>query len=401
MNILQVTRSLNPSSGGVAEGIRQFCVRYRAQGNDAAVVTLDTPGEPWLAEFPADVYACGPALGNYGYSSRLIPWLKQHAAAFDAIIVNGLWQYQGLATRHALGGSSVPYFVFTHGMLDPWFKRTYPLKHLKKWLYWPWTDYRLLRDARSVLFTCEEERRAARESFWLYRCKEDVVGYGIAAPPADSGALRTAFYEHFPELTGRRLFLYLSRIHPKKGCDLLLHAFADVATKEADTHLMMAGPDDVGWSNELRRLSKKLAIEDRVSWPGMLTGDLKWGAFHSAEVFVLPSHQENFGIVVAEAMACDLPVLISNKVNIWREIDAAGAGLIASDTLEGTRELLRRWNALSAADKTAMRGRTQACYLDHFTIDSTMQRLLAVVERETNRPVPVAASVDAIRNSSA
>ena len=63
------------------------------------------------------------------------------------------------------------YFVFTHGMLDPWFKRTYPLKHLKKWLYWPWAEYRVLRDAQAVLFTCEEERILARQSFWLYKCK--------------------------------------------------------------------------------------------------------------------------------------------------------------------------------------------------------------------------------------
>jgi hypothetical protein len=128
---------------------------------------LDVPSDPWVQASKFKVHALGPAVLGYGFSSRLVPWLRAHAHEYDAVIVNGLWEYIGFATWRALAGGSTPYFVFTHGMLDPWFKHTYPLKHLKKWLYWPWGEYRVLRDACRVIFTCEDERLLARESFWL------------------------------------------------------------------------------------------------------------------------------------------------------------------------------------------------------------------------------------------
>ena len=113
----------------------------------------------------------------------LLPLLMNlDRAQFDAVIVHGLWQYSSFGVWRALAGTDTPYFVFPHGMLDPWFKRTYPAKHFKKLLYWPWAEYRVLRDAAAVLFTSEEERRLARESFALYRAREVVVNYGTAAP---------------------------------------------------------------------------------------------------------------------------------------------------------------------------------------------------------------------------
>src|SRR5206468_2813608 len=116
----------------------------------------------------------------------------------------------------ALHNTTTPYFVYTHGMMGPWFKRTYPLKHYKKWLYWFWADYRVLRDAAAVLFTCEEERRLARQSFWLYRCDECVVSYGTAGPSGDRDAQHALFTAQFPELRGKRVLVFLGRIHVVK-----------------------------------------------------------------------------------------------------------------------------------------------------------------------------------------
>ena len=97
----------------------------------------------------------------------------------------------------------IPYFVYTHGMLDPWFKRTYPLKHLKKCFYWPWGEYRVLRDAKAVLFTCEEEKLLARQSFGLYQAHEVVVSYGTNGPTGDAEAQRAAFLAQYPALAGK------------------------------------------------------------------------------------------------------------------------------------------------------------------------------------------------------
>lgn len=113
----------------------------------------------------------------------------------------------------------------------------------------------------------------------------------------------------------------------------------------------------------------------------MLSGDLKWGAFHAAEVLVLPSHQENFGIVVAEAMACKLPVLISNKVNIWREIATAGAGLVANDDLDGTTQLLQKWLAMSLDEQQTMQQKAKQYFTERLEIHKAAQSLVEVLKR--------------------
>ena len=294
------------------------------------------------------------------------------------MIVHGIWQYHSFGVWRALAGTGTPYFVFPHGMLDPWFKRTYPLKHFKKLLYWPWAEYRVLRDAAAVLFTSEEERRLARESFSLYRCREVVVSFGTAAPATNLERAREVFFDAFPNLRGQRLLLFLGRLHEKKGCDLLIEAFSQVRNSSERIHLVMAGP--CAQPEYLRHLQQMATASDGlISFPGMLSGEVKWGALSAADAFVLPSHQENFGIAVAEALACGTPVLISNKVNIWREIEADGAGFVENDDLAGTTALLKRWLAASAATRATMRENARKCFANRFEIERATGSLLAVI----------------------
>ncbi|WP_051181507.1 glycosyltransferase [Thermithiobacillus tepidarius DSM 3134] len=381
MKILRSIRSVNPAVGGPVEGVKQVSRVMEDMGHQVEIVSLDAPHDPWVAEFPFRVHAMGPVGGKYGYSARLVPWLREHAPRYDAVIVHGLWQYSSFGVWRALRDLPVPYFVYAHGMLDPWFKQAYPLKHLKKWLYWPWAEYRVLRDAKAVFFTSEEERSKAGRSFWLSRWNDMVVNYGTAKPMGDAAAQRQTFLARHPELAGKRVLLYLGRIHEKKGCDLLIQAFARVAGSDPALHLVMAGPDQTGWQRELQALGERLGIAQRITWTGMLSGDLKWGAYHAADAFVLPSHQENFGIVVAEALACGLPVLISNKVDIWREIEGAGAGLVANDTLDGTADLLARWLALPPQGRAEMRQRAKACFQQHFDIENAARHLIDLFQR--------------------
>ena len=380
MRLLHIIPTLNPVYGGPIEGLKKLIEQCKTLGIQSEIAVLDDPdNSPWLNGICVKVHVLGPPSLTYYYSSKLLPWLKANVMCFDAVIVNGLWQYHGYAVRKALRGTSVPYFVFTHGMLGPYFKYTYPLKHVKKWLYWPWGDYLILRDAKAVLFTCEEERILARKSFWLYKCNEVVVGFGTSSPIGDAARQRELFLSEFPELSGKRIFLFLGRIFKIKGCDLLIEAFANVAKQNEALHLVMAGPDQTGWQKELEALSSSLGIEDRITWTGMISGDVKWGAYHAAEVFVLPSHHENFGIVVAESLACGVPVLISNKVNIWREVEAGGAGIVAEDTLEGTKELFERWLGMDATSQSAMRQKAVACFESRFEIGKSAQNLIDLI----------------------
>lgn len=386
LNFLHVISSVDPVGGGPIEGALRLHEALCRQGHEGAFLSCDDPDAAHLKAFPAAVHALGPArLNPYGYCSRLVPWLRREAPRYDAVIVNGLWQYHGLATRRALRSAfATPYFVFPHGMLDPWFKRRHPLKHLKKWLYWPWAEYRVLRDAASVLFTCEEERLLARESFWLYRANEKVISFGTASPPADAAALAATFHAAFPTTVGKRLLLFLGRLHPKKGGDLLLQAFAQHGAPNPDLHLVMAGPDQNETARDWQRLAAQLGIADRVTWTGMLAGDLKWGAIYACEAFCLTSHQENFGVAVAEAMACGRAVLISNKVNIWREIQEGGAGLVEEDTQAGASRLLSRWLDLAPAEREDMGAAALDLFARRFHIDRVAQRLAEHVR--TTRP---------------
>ena len=379
MNILQVISSVDPRGGGTVESIYQFGVFLTKEGHCMEAVCLDAPDAPWLADFPIKTYALGVGKTLYSYSPALVPWLKENAPRYDAVIVNGLWQYPGFAVWRALHGTKTPYFVYTHGMLDPWFKRAFKLKHFRKSLYWPWGEYRVLRDAKAVLFTCEEERLLAAQSFRPYQANGVIAPYGIVGSLGDAAREKEVFLSSFPHLRGKRLILFLSRVHVKKGCDLLIEAFARVAGDDPDLHLVVAGPDQTGWRAALERQAEDLGIAERITWTGMLAGDLKWGALHAAEAFVLPSHQENFGIVVAEALSCGLPVLISNKVNIWREIAEDKAGIISEDTLVDTHRSLRQWLDMTAVERVEMGRSAKQCFRERFDIAKAAENLLSLL----------------------
>ncbi|CAE6811929.1 glycosyltransferase [Paraburkholderia aspalathi] len=380
MKILHLLASVDPRAGGPVEGVRRSGAAMQDAGHEIEVATCDAPGDTYLASFPFPVHAFGPVTSRYSYSAQLAPWIATNAKRFDAVIVHGLWQYHGFAAWKALRQSDVPYYVYVHGMLDPWFKQAYPLKHLKKWLYWPWAEYRVLRDARAVIFTTEEERTRARQSFWLYRAHEQIVPYGATVPPLDAASVREAFLQAVPGLRGKRIVLFLGRVHAKKGCDLLIDAFARIAGRDPSLHLMIAGPDETGWVASLRAQAQAAGIAHRLSLPGMLQGDLKWGAFHASDVFVLPSHQENFGVAVAEALGCGLPALISDKVNVWREIEADGAGMVAADTVDGTEKNLMRWLELDDTARAAMRAQAVHTFEARFRVETMVNALTALLE---------------------
>lgn len=359
------------------EGVRQSGAALRDLGHEQEVVTLDERSAPFLRGLPEAVHALGPSHLRYRYNARLVDWLVRNARSYDAVIVNGLWQYHSFGVWRAARKRAFPYFVFPHGMLDPWFKYTYPVKHLKKWLYWTWADYRVVRDARAVLFTSEEERLLARRSFWLYRATEHVVGYGTSTPPPKSPQLVERFFAAYPQLRGKRLLLFLGRIHNKKGCDLLLRAFARIArTGDARLHLIFCGAADGDFAAALKHEASISAQCASISWLGHLQDDLKWGAFHSSELFLLPSHQENFGVAVAESLGCGLPVLISDKVNIWREVKSHGAGLVCADTVDGITAGLQAWLALSGVERSAMAMRARMLFYRQFTAREAAQGLL-------------------------
>lgn len=388
MVILHVILTVNPEFGGPIEGIMTSAGILREQGCDREILSLDAPGDPWVKSCPLPVHALGirhaayPKLRRklpwlrYGYTPHFVPWLKANARRYDAIIVNGLWNYSSLGAWRALRETDTRYFVYPHGMLDPYFNKVQPIKALAKQLLWWFSEGPLIANAVRVMYVTEEERQLARNSFWPYRGKDRVVPYGIVDIAGDPKTQAAAFLAACPKLANRNFILFLSRIHPKKGCDLLIEAFAKIAARDPTLDLVMAGPDSVGWVKKLQEMAAEHGVAERIHWPGMLRGDLKWGAFHAASAFILPSHQENFGIVVAEAMACGKPVLTTSKVNTWREVQDSGAGLIVNDDLDGVTQLLEKFVSLSAEEKQRIGACARKGFVEKFDLGTLAPQLI-------------------------
>ena len=287
MKLLHVIGSMNPRNGGPSQMIHNFAPWFIEHGNTLDVVCLDDPKSDYLAGEGYRIHAVGRGRGSWNYHPALIPWLDQHLPEYDAAILNGLWQFQGYALwKAAKGAAAPPYYIFPHGMLDPWFQKisVRPLKSLRNWIFWKVFQHRVVDQAAGLLFTCEEERRLARLPFHPYSPKrEAVVGLGLPEPPEYQAGMSAAFLEKCPRIRGKGYFLFLGRIHPKKGIDLLVKAYSALCRSTGNSpppNLVIAGPGlETPHGRKMRRLALEICPQDSILWPGMLTGGAKWGAF--------------------------------------------------------------------------------------------------------------------------
>jgi glycosyltransferase involved in cell wall biosynthesis len=322
----------------------------------------------------------GPGIGHYGYSRDFIPWLKKNRSRFDAVIIHGIWQYHSAGTWLALKGTETPYYVLPQGMLDPWFKKQHPAKHLKKWAYWKLIEKRVFRDARRILFTCKKESLLAFKCFKPCKTPPEITSLGVRTPEIPAAEARGAFIQKYPYLNGKRILLYIGRIDSKKGIELLIEAFKYVMHNRGidDLNLLIAGPCSKASYLEALQAQAKGSTAP-IHFLPMLSGALKWGSFYSAEALIVPTHQENFGLVFAEAMACSLPVLTTTGVNIAETIESSGAGFIEPDTVKGIQSLLNRWLDLNLEGKALMRIQAHNCFKQHFEIHTCAERLIQTI----------------------
>lgn len=396
MRILEIIGSVDPRDGGAIEGLLRQSIARARFGTQTHIASLDAPKDPWVLECPVTTFGLGPMTRNsrglpwerYGHTPRLVPWLREHVTNYDVVVVNGLWNYTSLAARRVLPTSAVPYVVFPHGMLDPWFRSSHPIKHVMKQMLWLVSEGPLLAKARAVLFTTEAEMARARNAFRPYQVRGRVVGYGTADIEGDPAVQEAAFRNALPQLADKPFLLFLGRIHPKKGCDMLVEAFARIAPAHPRLQLVIAGPDPDGLRTTLEPVARLAGIADRIHWPGMLSGDVKWGVLRACKALVLPSHQENFGVVVAEALAAGRPVLISDQVNIWQEVKTAGAGMVCSDSVDGTTRMLADFLSLPADAVERMGKAARSCFLARFEVAIATDAICAVLE-EVRKSGPV------------
>lgn len=396
---------MHPDSGGTSQGVRNIIPALANLGLHNEVVTMDDPDDNFNTNDPFLIHALGPAKGPWAYSPKLIPWLIKNLGRFDIIIINALWLYHGQGFLKALkrykkskdfkdNHLKYPkFFIMPHGMLDPYFQKApdRKLKAIRNWIYWKLFEEKLVNSADGLLFTCKEELNLARESFKPYHPKSEIsIGYGVEAPPAFNKLMHVSFFEKCPQVEGEPFLLFLSRIHEKKGLDILIEAYREIIQKikkenNSGKHinhlsipkLVIAGPGlDTQYGKKiLQSVTGSEDLKNSVFFTGMLAGDAKWGAFYSAEAFILPSHQENFGIAVVESLACGKPVLISNQVNIWREIVDEGGGIVADDDIPGIKYLIQSWCKFTVEEKKQMGEKAKKTYFNNFSISQAAKNL--------------------------
>ncbi|MDR7210670.1 glycosyltransferase [Flavobacterium piscis] len=337
MKILHVITSMNPKLGGVCQVLRNLNPHLVEKGINVEIVCLDEKDDDFGIKDDFVIHKTGPGKTSYKYQPKLTKWLINNVLNFDCVVVHGLWQYHNFAVNKSIRllkkqNIKVPKVVIMpHGMLDPYFQKSMERrwKAHRNEMVWFFIEKQCINDADVVFYTCEEEMRLAATTFKEYKPQKVAnVGLGIQSPPRNIDDFKQAFYNQCTEIRDKKYFLFLSRIDEKKGIDLLINAYNELCHENPDLpDLVIAGPLESLFAQKMVALASHNQF---IHFSGMLSGEAKWGAFYNCEAYLLPSHQENFGIAIVEAMACKKPVLITENVNIWREIHEGGGGWIVS-----------------------------------------------------------------------
>lgn len=384
--IVHIIHSINPSHGGTTEAVR--LLTGNQEGVEQVVISSDDPKDCWGRDWDAKTVLTGPAHTKFGWNPRLKECLRFEFRDVRAVVIHGLWQYHTLASASVARKTQIPYYVFPHGMLDPWALQQ---SSLRKKIAWTAFNRQVMQNASGICYTTHEERTLAQPFVQSAPENDLLIPLGVEAPPCDLAQLKQEFCEEHPELAGKRIFLFLGRLHHKKGCDILIEAFSNWrhSSREKNVHLRMTGPiDNPDYHASLTMICERLGLKPGVdvSFPGMANGRAKWQELAAAEVLILPSHQENFGLVVGEALACGLPVMLSDKVNTSTIVAAHGAGLVESDTLAGTEQLLQRWEATSVEERTQMSQHAKMLYYSSFSADKSRSTFIKAILGRTACP---------------
>ena len=286
---------------------------------------------------------------SWSRAPRLAAALAQRVQEFDLVHVHGLFQYPTLVTSRECRRRGVPYVLAPRGMLDPHAIRA--KSAVKKRLYLALLEGRTLQHAAALHFTSVEERKLA--AAMGIKTRGFVVPNGL-----DLAAFPDIQCSRPDEASSPGPILFLSRIDPKKGLDLLIPAFAQVVAAQPDARLTLAGPDNDGYLSTVQDLIRRHGLQDSVRYVGMLLGHDKLDALRNAAFLVLPSYSENFGMVVIEALACETPVVVSDRVNIWAKVAEAEAGLVTScDTASLANAMLEMLRNPSKMREMGKKGR--------------------------------------------
>lgn len=341
MKIVHVIGSLALEHGGPTQACLGMARATARRGHDVAIHTtdIDLPVEAGPRVVKADGLTVHYHHAEWPHRWARSPTLGRALAVVvpdvDVVHLHSLYLYHDWAVHRLCMRYQVPYLLCPHGTLDPFIRRRHRVR--KRVVSLAYQD-RVTKHAAALHFTTEAERTLAQP---VDQGRPGVVvSLGIETAdyaPLPHGRFRAAH----PEIGDRKIVLFFGRLNFKKGLDVVIAAFAAAVAQGHDIWLVLAGPDH-GMRSHAEAWLADRGVAGRATFAGMLTGADKLAALADADLFVLPSFSENFGIAVIEALACGLPVLISDRVNIWPEVAAAGAGAVAAPAVEPFAEMIDR-----------------------------------------------------------
>jgi glycosyltransferase involved in cell wall biosynthesis len=353
--------------------IRTMARSQAAAGVEVHVATTDDDGRGRLGksagasfeEYGVTYWRFRRQTRFYTFSLPLMLWLSRHARDYDVIHIHALFSFPSIAAAFFAKRAQVPYLVRPLGVLNLW-----GVRHRRRWLKRlsvRLIEGRVLRNAAGVQYTSVQESEEAAHLGITHTQLLIPNPVDVAMGPMVRGKFRAA------------MVLFLSRIDRKKGIDLLLPAFAGLRSQHPEAVLVIAGDGDRALLGELKIQADQLGLNEGVQWAGFLEGQVKRDALVDADVFVLPSYSENFGVAVVEAMGCGVPVIVSDQVGIHPEIAEAKAGLVVECSVPQLEEALTR-----AVSDSLWRGKTSGNALQlarTFAPEMIASRLVKIYER--------------------
>lgn len=318
----------------------------------------------WPEGYPIWVHVvpAGP-LAGYAYSEALRHWLRERVGSYDLVHIHGLFRYSTFVAARQCKRAGVPYVVTPHGSLDEWGLRR---KRIAKAIYLAGVEFPLLREAAALHCTSQAEARSRA----VRRLKRPVYVVPIGV------GLRPSLHPGSP---AGETILFLSRLDPKKRLELLFQALVLNVPRHPDLRCVVAGSGEPSYEGRLRRLAARLQLEDRITFAGFVTGHSKQALIDSADIFVLPSRDESFGVAVAEAMAAGMPVIVTRGVALSEEIERNQAGLVTQDSPTALAEAI---HSLLADGEGARRlGRNaRRLMIEHFAWHAVTSKLVEMYQ---------------------
>jgi len=327
MQILHYCARLRLTDGGVVRAVLDLTTALSRRGKH--VTLMSTEGSDWtLSEDGVETMQTGSFdRAPIRFSSSRLKVLAQHIEAADVLHLHTPWEPANVQLAKIAQACSTPYVVSVHGMLDDWVMKT---SRMKKRIFLRLGGRKMFHRAAATHCTAQAEADQAKK--WIRKASMSVIPlvfnpmeYLNPPPTADPD-------KYWPQRESKRqVVLFLSRLHPKKGIERLLHA-ASTISKSHNVRLIIAGSGETSYEQHLKSLTRELGLNNVVEFVGFVEGDRKTALLRAADLFVLPTSQENFGLVFPEAMACGLPVITTKGVDIWQELQQSGGAIIIGDS---------------------------------------------------------------------